>query len=36
MLLALGLGVFTSGARAADDTFTLTIQNHGFDPALAK
>jgi plastocyanin len=33
ILLALGAGFFTLGARAADDTFTLTIQNHRFDPA---
>ena len=33
MLIALGAGVSAPGALAADDTFTLIIKDHRFDPA---
>ena len=33
MLLALAAGSFSVGALAADDTYTLSIQDHRFDPA---
>jgi plastocyanin len=33
MFLALGVGFVSPGAWAADDTFTLTIRDHRFDPA---
>lgn len=33
MLFALGAGFFTAGTLAADDTYTLTIKDHRFDPA---
>lgn len=33
MLIALGAGFSSLGALAADDTFTLTIKDHRFDPA---
>lgn len=33
MLIALGAGFSSLGARAADDTFTLTIKDHRFDPS---
>jgi plastocyanin len=33
MLFALGAGFFTPDAFAADDTYTLTIKDHRFDPA---
>jgi hypothetical protein len=33
MLLALGAGFSASAALAADDTFTLTIKDHRFEPA---
>jgi len=32
MLIALGAGFSSLGARAADDSFTLTIKDHRFDP----
>ena len=32
-MFALGAGFFTPGARAADDTYTLQIKDHRFDPA---
>lgn len=32
MLIALGAGFFAPSALAADDTFTLTIKDHRFDP----
>ena len=31
--MSLGAGFFSPAARAADDTFMLTIQDHRFDPA---
>jgi plastocyanin len=33
MLIALGAGFSAAGALAADDTFTLIIKDHRFDPA---
>jgi plastocyanin len=33
IILAFSAGVFNHAARAADDTFALTIQDHRFDPA---
>jgi plastocyanin len=33
MLFALGAGFFTPDAPAADDTYTLKIKDHRFDPA---
>ena len=33
MLLALGAGFSATAALAADDTFTLTIKDHRFEPA---
>ena len=33
MLIALGVGLSTIDALAADDSFTLTIKDHRFDPA---
>jgi plastocyanin len=34
MLFALGAAFFTPVALAADDTYTLTIKDHRFDPDL--
>ncbi len=33
MLIALGAGFSTPGALAADDSFTLTIKDHRFEPS---